>query len=176
MRRLLAAAAVSTVAVAAAGCGRSGGVCLGGAGSEPRSADAATPATAYLTAVAVTRAGCADRVAFRFAAGEGPGYRVEYRPAAAARTEDASGRRIAVDGKAFLVVRLAGAATARSDGASLTRTYAGSRRLAADGARHVRELVETGDFEAVVTWAIGLDERRPFTVTASGSSLVIEIG
>ena len=34
----------------------------------------------------------------------------------------------------------------------------------ADGAaRYVRELVETGDFEGVLTWVVGLDARRAFT-------------
>jgi hypothetical protein len=33
----------------------------------------------------------------------------------------------------------------------------------------------TGDFEAQVTWAIGLENKRPFTVTASDDELVVEI-
>jgi hypothetical protein len=175
VRRLVPPVAAAAAALAAAGCSGSGTPCLADGGTTPRTADAAAPGTAYLTAVAVSRAGCADRVELRFAS-RLPGYRVEYRPARTAQTEDASGRRIPVDGAAFLVVRLTDAATARSDGSTLTRTYAGPRRVGGTGARHVREVVKTGDFEAVVTWAIGLDERRPFTVVASGSSLAIEIG
>ena len=38
------------------------------------------------------------------------------------------------------------------------------------------QLAQTGDFEAQVTWAIGLDNKHPFTVTASNGELVVEIG
>ena len=36
-------------------------------------------------------------------------------------------------------------------------------------ANHVTEIVETGDFEGVLTWVIGLDAKRPFTVEATGT-------
>jgi hypothetical protein len=35
--------------------------------------------------------------------------------------------------------------------------------------------VKTGDFEAVVTWAIGLSEERPFRVTTSERTITVEI-
>jgi hypothetical protein len=38
----------------------------------------------------------------------------------------------------------------------------------------VREVVKTG--EAVVTWAIGLDGRHPFAVSATADAVVTEIG
>jgi hypothetical protein len=174
VRRLVLATAAGAAALAASGCGGSGTACLEGAATGPRSGDATTSGTAYLTDVDVSRPGCADRVEFRFESGL-PAYRVEYRPTRSAQTEDASGRHIPIDGSAFLVVRLDGAATAKSDDDRLTRTYVGPRRLGPDGARQVREVVKTGDFEAVVTWAIGLDKRRPFSVAASGSSLVVEV-
>jgi hypothetical protein len=159
----------------AAGCGSGSEPCLSGAGTSPV-AGTADRGTAYLTAVSVAPAGCADRVSFTFG-GQLPGYRVEYRTAAQAQTEDASGRQVDVAGSAFLVVRLADAQTARAqaDG-SITLTYRGPRRLPADGTRHVREVVKTGDFEAVVTWAIGLNGQRPFDVQASGRTIVVEIG
>ena len=167
--------AVALPAVLAAGCGSGAKPCMPDAGTSPV-ARATSTGSAYLTAVSVARAGCADRVSFAFS-GRLPGYRVEYRTAAQAQTEDASGRHVDVAGSAFLVVRLADAGTARShaDG-SITPTYRGSRRLPPNGARHVREVVKTGDFEAVVTWAIGLDGRRPFDVQASGRRIVVEIG
>ena len=137
---------------------------------------AADTGTAYLTAVSVAGAGCADRVAFTFS-GRLPGYRVEYRTAAQAQIQDASGLHVDVAGGAFLVVRLADAQTARAhaDG-SIAPTYDGPRRLPATDTRHVQEVVKTGDFEAVVTWAIGLDDSRPFDVLASGRRIVVEIG
>ena len=42
--------------------------------------------------------------------------------------------------------------------------YTGPRRIAGEGTSVVREIVRTGDFEAVLTWAIGLDGRVPFRV------------
>ena len=70
------------------------------------------------------------------------------------------------------------AATADLSGAKLERTYTGPRRIQPAGMHFVREIVKTGDFEAVLTWAIGLSERRPFMVTSSGSPprLTIELG
>jgi hypothetical protein len=130
---------------------------------------------AYLTAVESSASGCADRVTFTFA-GPAPGFSVRYVAAALARSEDASGRRIPVAGSAFLVVRLFPAQTAHITAGGVTPTYSGPRRLPARGAHHVLEVVKTGDFEAVVTWAIGLDGRRPFAVSSNGRTLVVEVG
>jgi hypothetical protein len=33
----------------------------------------------------------------------------------------------------------------------------------------VKAIVETGDFEGVLTWVIGLDGKRPFSVQATGT-------
>ena len=52
----------------------------------------------------------------------------------------------------------------------------GPKRLDAPNGRFVREVVKSGDFEAVVTWVIGVSEQRPFTTTASDTGLVVEIG
>ena len=37
------------------------------------------------------------------------------------------------------------------------------------GAQHVRRSSQTGDFEGVLNWVIGLDQQRPFAVTATGT-------
>lgn len=175
MKRSLIPVVLAALALAAAGCGSGGGsTCQSRGDTTPVQTDAPR-GTRYLTDVAVTSTTCSDRVEFTFERGV-PGYRIEYTDAQRAQTEDASGRHISVAGSAFLVVRLADAATARSDGSTLSLTYTGPRRLPAGGARHVREVVKTGDFEAVVTWAIGLDATRPFSVSASRSSLAVEIG
>ncbi|HVS84387.1 MAG TPA: hypothetical protein VHD91_01995, partial [Gaiellaceae bacterium] len=92
-------------------------------------------------------------------------YRVEYEPAARAKTQDASGRRLRIAGRAFLVVRF-----------TATTTDGGPSRISGGGASHVREAVRTGAFEGVVTWAIGLDAKRPFRVRTSGSQLVVSVG
>ena len=56
------------------------------------------------------------------------------------------------------------------------RTYLGPQRFSPDAAV-VEELVRTGGFEAVLTWAVGLDEKRPFVVTRleSPPRVVIDI-
>jgi hypothetical protein len=135
--------------------------------------------TMLLTDVKAETEVCADRVTFDFKPdlADKPGFRIEYRPAAEAQTEDGSGNHIAVDGTAFLVVRFEPAATADLSGDQLKFTYTGPRRVPAPGARHVREVVKTGDFESVLTWTIGLDENRSFRVSTSDSPprLVIEI-
>jgi hypothetical protein len=173
--KVVVVAGAAALAVVAAGCGGGSKTCVQGAGTGPVQ-QTATADTAYLTGVSVARADCADRVTFTFARNV-PGYGIEYRPADEAQTEDASGRHIPVAGKAYLVVRLAGAQTARANAdGSLTRTYTGPRRVTGRNAHHAREAVQTGDFESVVTWAIGLDGKRPFAVSTSGRSLVVDVG
>ena len=62
-------------------------------------------------------------------------------------------------------------------GVELVRTYMGPRRVAApEDAHFVREAVKSGDFEAVLTWVVGLEGRRPFAVTASASRVVVTVG
>jgi hypothetical protein len=167
-------AVVGALTLAASGCGSGGSHCVRPDGMRPLQRDGGQP-TRYLTGVSVATTACVDRIEFAFEHGV-PGYRLAYASAAQAQTEDASGRHIPVAGAVFLVVRLSPAATARSDGSTLTRTYDGPRRLPAGDARHVREVVKTGDFEAVVTWAVGLDEMRPFSVSVSADTLAVEIG
>ena len=132
--------------------------------------------TMYLTGVTTETNDCRDRVVFSFRKGmPGPGYEVRYEPAESAKLEDGSGTAIAIEGSAFLVVRLSPAATAVTNGDKLELTYTGPKHVKPAGTRHVVEIAKTGDFEAVVTWVIGLDEERPFTATASESQLVVDI-
>jgi hypothetical protein len=51
--------------------------------------------------------------------------------------------------------------------------YKGPRRLegSAAGTSVVQELVRTGDFEAVLTWAIGLSDKLDFRVSTATSPL-----
>jgi hypothetical protein len=106
----------------------------------------------------------------------GPGYEIRYRPEQEAKTEDATGNPLAIAGSAFLVLRLYPAMTAEINGEDVTPTYTGPRSIAPADTKVVREIAKTGDFEAVVTWAIGIDKKRPFTVTSTKSQLVVEIG
>jgi hypothetical protein len=144
----------------------------------------ATPLTSPATAGSVLLADvqrrgdrCVDHVVFSFTTktADPPGYRVEYgTPPFAA---DGSGDVVPVRGEGFVVVRLEPAYG--YDFENGRPTYTGPRRIAAEGANHVTEIVQTGDFEGVVTWVIGLDEKRPFAVQATGTprpQLVVTVG
>jgi hypothetical protein len=166
-----------------AGCGgddktaKSGCQAFGGGTTAQKSASSPSQ-TMLLTAVGTESDACNDRISFDFkdANGAEPGYLVEYGPAEEAQTEDASGNHIPIDGNAFLVVRFEPAATADISGAKLERTYPGPRTIKPDGMQWVEQVSKTGDFEAVLTWAIGLSEQRAFKVTSEPSRLTIELG
>ena len=133
--------------------------------------------TMYLTDVEIETEDCVERVVFKFEEDEpGPGYEVSYQPPEVAKIEDGSGDPLAIAGADFLVVRMFPAMTAKIDGEDVEPTYEGPRNIPAPTeAKMTREVAQTGDFEAQVTWAIGLDNKHPFTVTASDDELVVEI-
>lgn len=152
---------------------------LPGAALTPRLSPAGEQReTMFLTDVSVEALDCADRVSFEFKeSAPGPGFEVSYKPERVAKFEDGSGNPVAVAGAAFLVVRLTPAMTAEISGEDVTPTYTGPREIAPSTDAHfLRDVVKTGDFEGVVTWAIGVDKKRPFRTTASESQLIIEIG
>jgi hypothetical protein len=129
----------------------------------------------YLTDVSLDKGEeCSAKVTFAFEQqAPGPGYDVSYQPADTAKIEDASGNPIEIAGDAFLVVKLSPAMTAKIDGGQVVKTYTGPRRI--PGTDPITEVVKTGDFEAVVTWVIGLDSKRSFTTHTSDSQLIVEI-
>jgi hypothetical protein len=196
MKRLVL---IPVLALALAGCGSNDSGSDGAASTDPSSPpsmqtipdcmavpnaglDARTsPAienreTMYLTDVSVDSEKCTAKVVFSFEEQEpGPGFEVSYQPAETAKVEDGSGNHVEIDGNAFLVVKLSPAMTAKIDGDQLTKTYTGPKRLPQDPDSTVRDVVKTGDFESVVTWVIGLDEKMPFTTSATDSQLVVEI-
>ena len=133
--------------------------------------------TVYLTDVEVDIEDCVERVTFKFEPSErGPGYDVSYQPAEVAKIQDGSGKRLEIAGDDFLVVRLFPAMTAKIEGEDVEPTYDGPRSISAPAdAKMLREVALTGDFEAQVTWAIGLDNKHPFTATATDDELVVEI-
>lgn len=133
--------------------------------------------TMYLTDVEVDVEDCVERITFKFEQSDaGPGYDVSYQPPEVAKVQDGSGDPLAIAGGDFLVVRMFPAMTAKIDGEEVEPTYDGPRSIPAPtDATMLREVAMTGDFEAQVTWAIGLDNKHPFTVTASDDELVVEI-
>jgi hypothetical protein len=149
-----------------------------GSGTQPRSASG-PGGTIYLTSVDLHATSCGDRIVFSFRddAVRAPGFRISYESASTALVEDGSGAHVAATGPTYLVLRLHPTATAAVSGGDLTFTYRGPRRLDTNGTRFVRDVVKSGDFEAMVSWVIGLPEERPFTVstTASPPRLILDV-
>lgn len=153
-------------------------------GSEASTEMVATPGfpdssgqrIALLTAVETGRHEGFDRIVWTFD-GATPAYRVTYvdRPI----TEDGSGTPIDVRGDAMLQIILTPASGTDLSGEEVRKIYEGPERIdgSASGTSVVEEVVLTGDFEATLSWVIGLDRRAPFTVTelSDPTRIVIDI-
>ena len=110
---------------------------------------------------------CVDHVIFDFD-GKGtdpPGYTITY--GKAPFVGDASGAPIPVAGTAFVVVKVKPGYG--FDFETGKATYTGPKSVPTGHTNHVRAIVETGDFEGVLTWVIGLDSQRAFSVQATGT-------
>ena len=145
---------------------------LPGAGTSPVVAPATAKVTSLLDRVAVGRHAGYDRVVFQFRDKGLPGYRVEY--VQPPLKEDGSGNPVDVAGNAFVLVRMDPASGFDVSSGEGELVYKGPKRL--PGASVVKEVVRTGDFEAVLSWAIGLEGKVPFRVTtaASPSRLIVD--
>jgi hypothetical protein len=109
-----------------------------------------------------------DRVVFEFQ-GAVPEHRVGY---VDQLVQDGSGRPVTVAGAADLEVVFQGANAHRQDG---TPTI--SPRRFSTGLPAVKEVAQIGDFEAVVSYGIGVDRKRPIKVStlSNPSRLVIDV-
>jgi hypothetical protein len=146
-----------------------------GADTVPVTGSATGDGTALLERIGVARHEGYDRVVFQFR-NHFPGYRVEYRTGPFA--EDGSGNPVDVAGNAFVVVRTEPASGFDLSTGEGQLVYKGPRRISGSeaGTPVVRELVRLGDFEAVLTWVIGLEERVDFRVRtlADPARLVVD--
>jgi hypothetical protein len=133
---------------------------------------AAAPAGAQsaptLTDVRAGRHTGFDRVVFEFS-GAVPEHRVRY---VDQLVQDGSGKPVSVAGAADLEVVFHGANAHEDDG---TPTI--SPRRFSTGLPAVKEIAQIGDFEAVVTYGIGVDRKRPLKVStlSNPSRLVIDV-
>lgn len=136
---------------------------LEGAGTGPVRRPASGMAAALLDRVALARHEGFDRIVFQFENGL-PGYSVAY--ADPPLHEDGSGAPVRIAGSAFLVVRMERASGFDLETGEGRLVYTGPRRIVGStaGTSIVREVVRTGDFEAVLTWAVGLGDRVDFRV------------
>ena len=126
-----------------------------------------TTHAALLTNVTELGDHCVDHVVFDFtgAGADLPGYSVTY--GSPPFVADASGAAVSVAGNAFVVVKVNPGYG--YDFETGRPTYTGPKSVPVAHANHVRAIVETGDFEGVLTWIVGLDAKRPFSVQATGT-------
>ncbi|CCG03573.1 AMIN-like domain-containing (lipo)protein [Blastococcus saxobsidens] len=129
----------------------------------------------YLTDVRAAGHESFDRFVLEFEGEEVPSYRVGY--VEPPITEDGSGRQVDVDGSAFLEVRVSPASGVDLSGDQPRETYTGREQLTAPGGQVITEAVQTGDFESMLAWTIGLEERVPFGVTTfpDPARLVVDV-
>jgi hypothetical protein len=146
---------------------------LGGASTTPVEGAANGSDTALLERVAVGRHEGYDRVVFQFRNAL-PGYKVEY--VLPPLKEDGSGNPVTIKGNALVAVRMEPASGFDLNTGEGVMTYKGPKRIdgSSSGTSVVQEVVRTGDFEAVLTWAIGLSDKVDFRVrTATSPSRLI---
>lgn len=126
-----------------------------------------------LKKVTATQEGDVDRVTFEFE-GELPGYRVGFidRPI----IQDGSGEEITVDGEAVLSVHFEPASGFDLEAPEGRQVYTGPNRLDL-ATRVVLDVVRTGDFEANLAWALGLDTKAAFRVRteAAPNRVIVEV-
>jgi hypothetical protein len=140
--------------------------------TAPYGGDAST-GIPLLQAVRVARQEGFDRVTFEFAGPNVPGYEIGYteRPI----TEDGSGNEVTVQGDHVVKVRFEPASGVDLTGATMQEIYTGPTVVTGDTST-VNEVVRTGDFEAVLSWAVGLADKVDFRVSTleSPSRVVID--
>jgi len=132
------------------------------ADTDPKSAPSevtADDATPHLVAVRTARHEGYDRVTFEFD-GPAPGYQVQYIDGPI--LSDGEGAPVAVDGAAHLQVRMEPASGYDLEAGA--PTYTGPTVVSGTDTSEVVEVVRTGDFEAVLTWVIGFNDRVDFRV------------
>jgi hypothetical protein len=151
-------------------------------GSEERKSGPPEDQTALhlLTDVRAGRHRCFDRAVFEFRQADGErgalGYEAAYRDPPF--REDGSGRPVDVEGDAFVVVRFRPARDVDLSTGRPEPTYDGPASVRPRGGIRIVEVRHAGSFEGVVTWIIGLDRKRPFSVDllAAPPRLVVDVG
>ena len=118
--------------------------------------------------------GPVDLVTFRFVPmggqSEAPRYFISF---VDQLTTDGEGAPVHVRGSAFLAVSFMARGVDLSGG-EVTPIYTGPKELVVDvEGELVRELEQTGDFEGMVSWGIGLSEKACYTVDAGPDHLTI---
>jgi len=131
---------------------------------------AVTHPTAHLVAIRAAHQDTVDRVVFEFTE-QVPGYKISYQNKPIMNT---AGKEVTLPGSAALVVRFEQASGFNQDTAK--PTYTGPTQIQPSGTRAVEGLAQVEDFEAVLSWAVGVNAEIPFRVSTltSPPRLVID--
>ena len=147
---------------------------LPGASEGQHTAPGDGTGTALLKSVRVGSHEGFERIVFEFAGTSVPGYRVQWVDGPI--TADGSGDEVEVAGEAFLEIVMQPASGVDLSAPQLTIVYQGPDRVPVAGQTTlITDLVRTGDFEAVLSWAAGTTERVPFRVQTFTSPVRVVI-
>jgi hypothetical protein len=125
--------------------------------SAPSAAAQTPPAIALLTTVTAQDMGTFDRVAFTFEHGTPQIVSADYATGLALFSPSGNPVVPPIAGRARLVITMANAADEDLTASPVLVTYPGPLRFTA-GLPNVTELVQLQDFEARLTWAIGVND------------------
>jgi hypothetical protein len=139
--------------------------------TDDQSADGPATSTAHLRFLSVTHEAGIDRVIFQFLGGATPDVHASY---VEHPTQDGSGNPVDVDGDAFLVVQFEPSSVVDLTGETPKRTDDGRDRVTGEGA-DVVEVVRAGDYEGVLTWAIGLKKKDPFVIRVIPDQFMVAV-
>jgi hypothetical protein len=139
--------------------------------TDDQAAEGHAETTVHLRLVSVTHEEGVDRVIFQFLGGATPDVQAYY---VEQPTQDGSGDPVDVDGEAFLMVRFEPASVVDMRGETPTRTDGGRDRVTGEAA-DVVEVVRAGDYEAVLTWAVGLTKKDPFVIRVIPDQFMVAI-
>lgn len=137
------------------------------------------PTRAYLRSVSVTEKDGRDEIVFQFeTAQDSPGGVPEFQLARAAppfRTAG-EGREMDVKGHLFYELVFHGASGANVEGEEVVITYRGPKEFKPEY-EVLTEMEQSGDFEATLSWVLGLDQPScpKLTTAESPPSLTIEL-
>jgi hypothetical protein len=131
-------------------------------GAGPYTTTASGTQLALLDAVRVAGQDGFDRVVWQF---QGPVPACTVKSVSPPIKNDPSDQVVTIPGTAYIQLTCQNASGMNTAVDPFQVIYTGPDRVSAGDTRVVTEAVLTGDFEAVLTWTVGLEEAKPFRVS-----------
>lgn len=144
--------------------------------AEPTSCTKATggeDSFVYLTAVRAADQGSSDRIVFEFTPPESGDAKIpkfEVEEVKAPLTKDPSDEAMQVEGERFFRVIFHGATGVELKGETVTERYRGPKEIKT-GLQTLKEAEQQGDFEATLSWVMGLGKLQCPQITVLGDPL-----